>query len=494
MLKVGCNKDKYQNRIYSRFITFVLGVLIILMILLIIGTYKQLSESKNNFGGMDIIFLFILIMSLFIIYLLRKRSIPIKVFLGIAFGIGLLIRICYSLSIKSIPISDFAIMYETADNVLKGDFSNFWGTGYLARFPHITIPTLYFSVIKYILPEPLIMIKIINSLASSSNIIITYFLIKEIFNDKFKAQVASILIMYFPPLILYTAVYTTENIAIPLYLVGIYIFVLYCDGKKNIKILFLSASIISIANMFRMVGQIIIVAMLLYLLICYNEKIRKKFIAIIIVIVGFTVPLVGTSFALHYGGIIEYQLWKGREPSVTNIVKGLNIEHQGRWNPEDAAIFETYNFDYAKIEEASNEIIRERLSTTPKGVLFNFFKHKFISQWSHGDFGGSYWAEHSLEDEEIGLKVSENGIWVSQAYLFAIISLTYIGLFNIKTIKDNRRITLFYFIFCGYGILYLISENQARYGFVVSWVFIIMAITGVDLLQKIKRGVKYGRI
>ena len=227
MLKVGCNKDKYQNRIYSRFITFVLGVLIILMILLIIGTYKQLSESKNNFGGMDIIFLFILIMSLFIIYLLRKRSIPIKVFLGIAFGIGLLIRICYSLSIKSIPISDFAIMYETADNVLKGDFSNFWGTGYLARFPHITIPTLYFSVIKYILPEPLIMIKIINSLASSSNIIITYFLIKEIFNDKFKAQVASILIMYFPPLILYTAVYTTENIAIPLYLVGIYIFVLY---------------------------------------------------------------------------------------------------------------------------------------------------------------------------------------------------------------------------------------------------------------------------
>lgn len=494
MFKVGCNKNKHQNRIYSRFITFVLSALLILMLLIVRGTYKQLSENKDNFGSVDIIFLFVSVTSLLIIYLLRKKIIPTKIFVGIVFGIGLLIRICYSLSIKSIPISDFAIMYETADNVLSGDFSKFWGIGYIARFPHITIPTMYFACIKAIFPEPLIMIKIFNALASSSNIIIMYLLIKELFNDKFKALVACILTVYFPPLILYTAVYTTENIAIPLYLFGIYLFILYCNGKKGIKILFLSASIISIANMFRMVGQIIIVAMLLYLLICYNEKAKKKFISIIIVVVGFIVPLMGTSFALHYGGIIEYQLWRGSEPSATNIVKGLNIEYEGRWNPEDAAIPEIYNFDYAKIEEACNEIICERLSTTPKGVLFDFFKHKFISQWSQGDFAGSYWAEHSLEDKSIGLKVSENGIWFSQGYLFVILSLSYIGLFNIKTIKENRCITLFYFIFCGYGILYLISENQARYGFVVSWVFIIMAITGIDLLQKIKEGVKDGGI
>lgn len=62
---------------------------------------------------------------------------------------------------------------------------------------------------------------------------------------------------------------------------------------------------------------------------------------------------------------------------------------------------------------------------------------------SVGDFSGAYWAEHSVEEEDIGIK------------------------------------------FSGYSILYLISENQSRYGFIVCWIFILMGTLGIDLIQKI---------
>jgi hypothetical protein len=49
-----------------------------------------------------------------------------------------------------------------------------------------------------------------------------------------------------------------------------------------------------------------------------------------------------------------------------------------------------------------------------------------------------------------------------------------------KTIKE---INLFYLILCGYGITYLITEAQPRYSYIVSWIFIILSINGLDYLK-----------
>ena len=46
-------------------------------------------------------------------------------------------------------------------------------------------------------------------------------------------------------------------------------------------------------------------------------------------------------------------------------------------------------------------------------------------------------------------------------------------------------VSLFYYIFCGYSIFYLITENQARYAFTVCWIFVIMAIVGIDFIEKL---------
>lgn len=480
------NLNIKENKVYNKFIMFVIAALGFLMLFIVNASYNELNAYGAYFGISDIIFIGISLLLVLGVYILIKRRVSSKKILLLIVAIGLLLRMIYAFTINSIPISDFAIMFETAGDVLKGDFSNLWGTGYIARFPHITVPVMYFAAIRAIFPEPLLAIKFFSVIASSVNVILIYLISKELFKERWKAQVGAVITALFPPLILYTAIFTTENIAIPLYLLSIYLFIRAVKSGGKIRTLFFAAMCLSFGNLFRMVGQIILVAFILYIVISFSGDLKKKLISTVVVIVGFLIPLVSTSFALHYSGVIEYQLWKGREPAITNVVKGLNVEHSGRWNPEDAAIPEEYNFDYDKIEEVSKEKIWERLSTTPKGELFQFFVNKLTSQWSVGDFSGSYWAEHSISDEDIGIKFSKNGIWYGQLFFVILISLSYIGLLNLKKLKENPPVSLIYYIFCGYGLFYLVSENQARYAFVVCWIFIIMALVGLDLLHNIK--------
>ncbi|WP_252233191.1 MULTISPECIES: hypothetical protein [Clostridium] len=45
--------------------------------------------------------------------------------------------------------------------------------------------------------------------------------------------------------------------------------------------------------------------------------------------------------------------------------------------------------------------------------------------------------------------------------------------------NSNSQLNLFYLIFLGYIATYLITENQNRYGYIVSWLFIILAVDGI---------------
>lgn len=473
------------DKIYINFMKFVIGGLIVIFLPLVNSSWNELMSYKSKFGITDVVFIIITMVMFLILFYLNKKNIKDRyVVLGIFF-VALVLRLMYVITIKSIPISDFAIMYETAGSVLKGDFSALWGTGYIARFPHITIPVMYFALIRSIFGESLLAIKVINAIVSSLNIVIVYLIVKEIFESKV-ARVAALITAIFPPLILYAAIYTTENLAVPCFLLSIYFFILYVKDKNRIRNLVFSGILLSVANLFRMVGIIILIAYILYLIVSYDGKLKRKLLSTAVIILSFLVPLIGTSFTLHYSGVIEYQLWKGREPNITSILKGFNVEYKGRWNPEDAAIPETYNFDYDRISEVCKEKIFERITTTPKDVLLKFMIDKYTSQWCVGDFSGSYWAEHSIGEEDILLEYSENGIWFGQLFYVILISLSYVGLLNFGLLKNKRESSIFYYIFCGYGLFYLISENQSRYAFTSCWIFIILALIGIDFISNIK--------
>lgn len=471
---------------FSKFLNYSLTFF---FFLIVIVSLNQSFIYIKDFNFSDVIFILFFILSSFLIYLSIKKNInPYKIILLIMI-LSFLIRLLWILSINSVPFSDFSGIYENGKSVLQGNFEIFKGSHYYGRFPHLTITVLYFALIRIFFPNPLFAIKFINVIFSTITVFLCYLIAKEVFNSHKKAIIAAYISAIYPPLIIYTAVTCSENMAIPFFLISIYIFILAIKNKKKIYYLILSALTLSIGNLFRMVGAIIIIAYIIYLLIYFKESKKKILLSIISLIMGFYIPLILVSKSLILSGITEFPLWQGSESKWTSILKGSNINSFGRWNKEDADIIDVYPNNYKKTEDLCKSIIKNRLLNTPTYKLAQFYVRKYVMQWSNGDFGGIYWANGDLKKESLKIDLYSGGIFSIQLFYFFIVLLSFIGIYKNKYNLRNYLINLFYIIFCGYGLMFLIIESQDRYSFIASWIFIILSITafeGSEIFEKNK--------
>nr|BAV13152.1 PMT family dolichyl-phosphate-mannose-protein mannosyltransferase [Clostridium cellulovorans] len=469
-LKIKNSIGTFQDG-FSRFVNITLKLL---FLLIVFTTYDELKDQYKDVEKQGLYFIVFFLLCGLVTYIALKKNIKTNKILVAIITFSLIIRLIWIWSIDSIPVSDFAGMYERSQLVLEGDYYIFKGNHYYARFPHLTIIVLYFAVIRRFFTYPLITIKIINVLCSTVSVILIYFIVKEVFGSKVKGIWASFIAAIYPPIILYTAVYCGENMAIPFYLLSVYFFILVIKGKKPLKFLFFSALSLTIGNFFRMVAPVVVIAYIMYLLIYFEKSIKEKAVAIIYIVGAFIIPLILVSTLLRVSTITEFNLWKGSESSWTSILKGTNFDSWGRWNEEDARIVDKYNDDYEDIENACKEIVKERLTTASYRQLAEFYIRKYTGQWRNGDFSGVFWATLDLEEEGIRLNLFENSDMYNQLMYVIVITTTYIGLFNKRQYLKNKLVNLFYFIFCGYGLLFLITESQDRYSFIVCWLFLIL--------------------
>ncbi|WP_411169608.1 glycosyltransferase family 39 protein [Clostridium sp. MB05] len=468
-----------MEKIKGRFTKFFLTILKVLMIIVIVASAIYIKDFNKNSMMIGIFLLSIIAIEFYII----KKNISYKKQILLILFCGFILRSLWLLNVNSFPVSDFRVIYESAQDFLNGSTSMFWGDSYIARFPHLTAMVLYMALMIKIFPiNNILMMKVVNLSLSVLTIYIIYLIVKEIFNSNKKGIYAAALASVFPPFVAYPAVFCTENIAIPLYLLSAYIFILVLKGKKNKYYLVLSGLILSFGNLFRMVALIMIVAYGMYIIIYSKDKIVNKIRNVVLYSVPYFMLLFLVSFTLQSLKITEFPLWKGSEPKITNILKGTNIESGGRWNEEDASVPEKYNYDYEKVKEASAQIIKDRLTTTPPIELVKFYIKKFALQWNEGDFGGIYWTKLDVPEEDIIVDVS---LEAPQIIYLIMMILIFLGILNRKNNRENQEMNLFYIILCGYGVMYLVTESQGRYSYIISWVFIILEVEGINFLLKI---------
>lgn len=472
---------KFRNG-FTSFVTIALKPLILILVLAAIGSLKVYYRGIDLSTAISVVFLGISIV--LGIFLVKTRYLTSKSKIIIVLLWGFLLRLLWLINIKSVPVSDFNTMYETAKAVVQGNYDMLWGTGYIARFPHLTMMVMYMALMFKIFPNALLAIKVVNLIMGILVIYLIYLILKEVFEKKEYALIGSLIAAIFPPLITYTGVFCTENLAIPFYLGSIYVFLLACKKKVHPAMFILSGVFLSIGNLFRMVAVITLIAFVMYIIIYTNTNIKEKIKSVLMVVISFILVLGITSTTLRALKVTENNLWRGTEPSITNVLKGTNIEYGGRWNPDDAAIPEMYNFNYDDIENACKDIIFERLTTTPISKLASFYVWKYGIQWSEGDLSGVFWSQLNVQEGNIIIKFDEGGKEVFQFIYVAIIVLVFIGLFNKKRFKNNPEINLFYITFCGYGVAYLVTEMQSRYSYIVCWLFIILAVAGVEKIKE----------
>lgn len=466
------------TKFYTNILTALMGIVLFSCGLITIGSVF-FYEGFNIEVIIPILILAITIsLELFII----KRNVSAKWKVLLILLLGFILRGLWLVNINTEPISDFRVIYETAQDLLTGDTGAFWGSGYLGRFPHLTIMSLYMAFMIKVFPvNNLIAMKVFNLFFGVLTIYLIYLLAKEIFNSRKLGLYAASLASFFPPLVTYVGIFCTENIAIPLYLLSTYLFILVVKNKKSKYYLVLSGIILSVGNLFRMVATIMIIAFALYLIIYTKDKLLEKVRKIGLYLIPYLLVLFTVSTTLQGIGVTEFPLWKGSEPKITSVLKGTNIKNFGRWNEEDASIVNKYNYDYDKINEASREIIIERLTTTNPIKLAGFYIVKFAIQWSIGDFEGAYLSKLDMPEEAVGINVS---LWLIELIYTFVMILVFLGLLRRRKNNRDSEINLIYLMLCGYGVMYLVTEAQGRYSLIIAWAFIIFAIEGVRFLLK----------
>ncbi|MFH5974793.1 ArnT family glycosyltransferase [Clostridium perfringens] len=428
------------------------------------------------------------------VYFYLKKNYSKKLLFIILLSVGLIFRVLWFLNLDSIPVGDFNRMFICAGEFLTGSNYMFRGTSYFARFPHMTATVLYFAIIRNFFSNPLIAIRIINIVLSMFNIILLYMISKEIFKDDKKSFWVLLISALYPPMILYSNVYCSENLAMPLLLLSVLMFFKSINNKQNLLYLCLSGIFLSLSHLFRPNGYVFIIAYIMYLFLYFKENITVKLKNILVVLASFIVPFVLFSTLLIKLNITEYPLWHGTEPPSISILKGTNIASGGKWNEEDFKVFHDCDENYEKADKKAKEIIKERLINTPKLELFKFYVSKFSNFWNNGSFAGDYWSEAGLdeaynkedylkmlgkENGNMTIRISEEGVFYIQSFYIILLALSYVGLYKNKS-KRKNLIDLLYILFGGMSLQLLLIESQDRYSYPLSWIFIILAMTAFN--------------
>lgn len=479
---------KKQKQYFNIFLIYSLRILFLIITLgsILYNKYQSPHITRTS------IFLFIITGLLaIIIFFAIKENYKKCIIISFILFIGLIFRILWFYNIDSIPVGDFNRMFICAEEFLKGSTYMFKETAYFSRFPHMTMTVIYFSFIMKIFKNALLAIRVINIIFSMINILFLYNISKEIFNDYKKSMWILFLSAIYPPMILYNNVYSSENMAIPLMLLSIWLFIKFVNNTQNKKLILLSGITLSLSHLFRPNGYVIIIAYVMYIYIYINKPIKSKIVISLGWSLSFILPLILISTLLIKLEITENHLWNGTEPISISILKGTNINSGGRWNELDASLFNKYEGDYEKVDKAAKEIIKERITETPIIKLAQFYIYKYTKQWYSGDFSGAYWSENGLDeaynkDEYLDLmgkkegkmiiRVSKECEFYIQMFYILILILSYIGLYK-KRNNINYNVDLLYIFFGGISMQCLILESQDRYTYPFSWIFIILAMT-----------------
>ena len=458
---------KFSNTFFV-FLKICITVALVALLLGSVGTVFIITPNGLDLN-LSILMICTTALSLLVLFSKIKHSYKIILILIFAF----IVRLLWTLNINSVPVSDFATMYSTAQNLLQGNKETLRGLGYLSRFPHLVPMMLYMAgMIKLFGSFHIVAIKIVALLLSVLNVYLIYVLASYYVKTPFMKLTAMIIATIFPPFISYCSTFCTETIGITLFLLSTIIFHKAVDVQSKKPLWFLLCGVCLYAsNMFRGIGIIFLIALVMYILIFTS---KKKTISIAALLAGYMFLAVSVSSVLMATEVIERPLWKGTEPGfVTLMLKGSNFEHHGMWNPEDAQFVDEH-LTSDNLSEECFKIIKQRLSEKSLLQIVGFYASKFFSQWIVGDCMGTFWATNTTFPSKFPVPLT-----------FQIIhcALLFFSIFIFSSKNEKKTLALPCILLWGFGVIFIILETQSRYSLIVSWVFILLASMGLENLK-----------
>lgn len=373
---------------------------------------------------------------------------------------------------------------ENSNNIVYFEaYSQQFGTAFIWSIFFRILGTTNFAVIEYT-----------NVIANSITVVGIYLICKEL-SKKYNVNkyLGIILIMTFITLPLLSVFIYGDLFSLSFGLLSIYFIMKYTDERRIRNAVF-SLIFMMISYMLRMNMLIFILGIQAYLLIDILSKKEsiKQIVLKILIILGFFVVILITSFIKNYY-CSKCDIDANRAfPKLGYFYMGMTESVNPGW----------YNIGRAQIgfyldSEKANDIyinaIKERIQyfkENPK-YLLNFYVRKLSSMWAENTYSGLHYNysnnfqnkeyENIKIDEE--LKKYESIIYVYQKSLILIIFGT-----SLLIIIQNRKnlsneIILLLIIFIGGFLFHILWEAKSRY--VIPYIIVLIPLATIKI-NKIK--------
>ncbi|MBU3135385.1 glycosyltransferase family 39 protein [Clostridium gasigenes] len=437
----------------------------IVFINLVLGISLNSLFSFNKYS--DILVIILAIVAIGILIWWGCKIEDNKKFLIVLFSTSFIIRLVWVLSIKTEPISDFAFMYEGAQNIAGGNYDYILNSGYFKTWVYQLGFTMYLVGIIKFFGDSLLIIKVFNVLIVSLIPVIIYLTGKKMGSNK-GAKIVSLGYCFYISSIVSTSVLTNQHLATLLFYTGIYLLISNVNRKYKWILIGLS---IGIGDIVRPEGSIVIIAIILFIifknLLDYKEigKSLAEFLGIIMVI---TLVSQAASFAVMKEGISNDPLIN-KDP-LWKFVCGLNPDTKGAYSEDDDIYLSGYGTREGRTK-AELGLIKERLSN-PK-ALVKTMSYKTAIMWGANDTSMNL----SLTDEVQNNKYLDILIKIEKIQ-YMILMIMFLGsiIITIRRKDGFKNTHLYLIIFIGYFLAHLLIEVQPRYRyFAIPIIFIIQA-------------------
>lgn len=410
---------------------------------------------------------------LVVIYISLKNN--IKYFPILLFITSLILRIFMILIFNFPQVSDFKTLLDASYLFTNNDFS-FQNQQYFTMWGYQTGFVIYQGLILKLFNSVFIL-KLLNAIFSSVLCVLIYLFGKKICSEK-SARMASLLYMIFPFSLYLNTVLANHHLATFLMYLGVFFLL---KKEKSIKDYIIAAILISLGNIIRPEGIIVIFTLILFEIFrLKKDKILETLKNVgIFLIIYF---MIGTlsSFAVEKLGIND-EGFKNNNP-MWKFVLGFNSDSCGYYTPSDEK--------YLNDENKELEVIKNRISVGPvkMGKLLTCKINKFWLQTEISSKNEMYNDKtYNIFGINIKFKDLENIVVKFNSVLYIITLLMCIlGLvFNRKkVIKDNSF--FFVILMMVTFFVYLLIEIQPRYAYFIHVSIFILSTYGYDyVLSKI---------
>ena len=412
---------------------------------------------------------------------LAERRAKLALFMILALSAAL--RIVYIFAVPTQPVSDFALLYSTAQSAAAGDMS--WADaaeGYFSWWQYQVPFVLYEAAILRLVPSAAVL-KMMNVVWGVGSVYLIWRIASGLMPGRC-ALAAAFMMAVYPAQIMYASVLTNQHISLFFALLAIAVL----TESSSPWGCALAGAALAASDLMRPEGMIVLAAVFCCALCAAIEQPKRKRIAsLLITLAAFTLAYFAVKWAAGFvlGALGLAPQGIGNSVPEWKLVVGLDRENGG--TVSDKYVYILKLTDPAARRAAGREIIAQHLAQRGGWAAFFLAKLRYfwaspedltftlggVNVWESSAIGGM-----SIEEAAYALSGVEY-IWRIVIFAFAALGCAKLAIDAVHGEGRNTSAAplLIAALLCGTVLAYLLIEIQPRYRFfAMPFVFMLASV------------------